>query len=550
MTQATVATLPTDRGPRDVALHPSTKKLIVTNFRADTLSVIDFPNRTLLAMVPVGKGPAAVAIDPGLNLAAVANARAGSISLIDLATHAVVGTIVVGGRPVDIDIDPERHLAVVADEKRDQALIIDLSTRMIAATIAVGKDPVSVAVNPNTHIAAIANRKSNSLSILDLTTRGVTATVGPLPTPTGVAIDRSTNIAAVVSHRLNTLILVDLATNMITTSFTVGPQPEQVAIHPYMNVAVVTHREGVTITPLPNPVPELTALIPDAAGVGESGLTVTLTGKKFVRSATVRFGSQTFPSRFVNNEELKVDLPPQALAQTGFVEVSVVHPSPGGGVSNSLTFTIRNPAPLLTSLSPASAPAGSGGVTLTLSGANFLPTSQIFFNNQPISTTFIGATQLTASLPAAMLATPGVYPVRVTHPPPGGGTSNPLDFQVIGPVIQTISPARGPAGTVVTIRGLNFDPAAGNDRVKFNGKEAIVAAANGTEIVTAVPQGAMTGPVTVTTPIGAATGPAPFEVISSSDFSLSAAPATLSLPQGGSAVAQLSVTSTGGGLFT
>ena len=42
----------------------------------------------------------------------------------------------------------------------------------------------------------------------------------------------------------------------------------------------------------------------------------------------------------------------------------VTNPAPGGGASSALNFTVNNPAPTLTSLSPASATAGAGAQTL------------------------------------------------------------------------------------------------------------------------------------------------------------------------------------------
>jgi len=45
--------------------------------------------------------------------------------------------------------------------------------------------------------------------------------------------------------------------------------------------------------------------------------------------------------------------------------------------------------------------------------------------------TYMGATQLLISLTANDLATTGSYPVVVTNPTPGGGTSSAVDFNVV-----------------------------------------------------------------------------------------------------------------------
>ena len=57
-------------------------------------------------------------------------------------------------------------------------------------------------------------------------------------------------------------------------------------------------------------------------------------------------------------------------------------------------------------------------------------------------------------------------------------------------------------GTQVTISGSRFDPAAGNDIVRFNGIQATIVSADATQIVATVPPGATSGPITVTTSNG------------------------------------------------
>ncbi|MBX7219808.1 MAG: hypothetical protein K1Y36_07670 [Blastocatellia bacterium] len=73
-----------------------------------------------------------------------------------------------------------------------------------------------------------------------------------------------------------------------------------------------------------------------------------------------------------------------------------------------------------------------------------------------------------------------------------------------GPVINSLSPISGPAGTAVTISGLNLT---GVTQVTFNGRPAAFTVNAATQITATVPIGAATGPVAVAGPNGAATGP-------------------------------------------
>src|SRR5689334_2215539 len=72
------------------------------------------------------------------------------------------------------------------------------------------------------------------------------------------------------------------------------------------------------------------------------------------------------------------------------------------------------------------------------------------------------------------------------------------------------SPKTGAPGDRVTLIGVGFG--AGVNSVTFNGSAAQVVSANANTIVTAVPQGATTGPITVSTPKGTVTSRAPFVI--------------------------------------
>lgn len=489
-----LARIAVGKTPRDVAIHPDSHLLVVVNFRANTASIVDLPTLTMVATVPVGRRPLGVAIDPILNLAVVANERGNTLSLIDLATRTVTATLPAGSHPTDVAINPRTHVAVVANKKIDQVTLIDLANRVTIATVTVGKDPVSVAVNPVTNMAVVANEKAGTLSVLTLSPAAVTATIPVLARPTGVAINPSTNIAAVVGHTTNTLMLVDLATNTVQTTLPAGREPQQVTINPSTNIAAMTNEEpgALTILQLPNPVPVITSLVPVAVSAGDPGFTLTVNGSKLLRTSTVTFGTQTFPVQFVSNEQLRADIPASAIAAAGPVSVTVVNPSPGGGTSNSLTFTVNqppNPVPVATSLTPASVTAGEAAFTLTVDGTGFISASSVVFNGQALTTTFVSAQRVTASVPAEAVGIAGTRPVTVVNPAPGGGTSNAITFTVNNPVPTTtpITPAAvtaGAADATVTVTGTNF---VGMSVVQLDGTDLATVIVSGTQLQATIP---------------------------------------------------------------
>ena len=134
---------------------------------------------------------------------------------------------------------------------------------------------------------------------------------------------------------------------------------------------------------------------------------LTLTGTGFVSGATVNFGSNpAITPSSVTSTQIVATIPAADIATAGTVNVTVTNPA-GGGTSNAQTFTINNPAPTATSLSPTSATAGGAAFTLTVNGTGFVSTSVVKFNGAAKTTTFVNATQLTAAITAADIATAG-----------------------------------------------------------------------------------------------------------------------------------------------
>src|SRR5205823_1187358 len=115
------------------------------------------------------------------------------------------------------------------------------------------------------------------------------------------------------------------------------------------------------------------------------------------------------------------------------------------GTSNAQTFTI-SAASTISSLNPACATAGGPQFTLTVTGTNYVSGSTVNWNGSPLATAFVSATQLSATVPAALIATAGTASVTVVSP--CGGTSNAQTFTVAAtPVITSPLTACGTVGS-------------------------------------------------------------------------------------------------------
>lgn len=107
----------------------------------------------------------------------------------------------------------------------------------------------------------------------------------------------------------------------------------------------------------------------------------------------------------------------------------------------SATVTLQNPAPTLTSITPAT--LAPGAFQITLYGTGFVSTSTVSFGGQAVQVTYATATMITA---LGTAGNPGQVPVSVTNPAPGGGTSNTLNV--------TVTTAGTPVSSATAVRFL------------------------------------------------------------------------------------------------
>ncbi|MFZ4984122.1 MAG: IPT/TIG domain-containing protein, partial [Blastocatellia bacterium] len=246
-----------------------------------------------------------------------------------------------------------------------------------------------------------------------------------------------------------------------------------------------------TIT-APNPLPQLTGLNPATAVQGSGGFTLTVNGSGFVDGAIIRWDGQNRATTFVSANQLTTQIPAGDLAGAGTAVVTVVNPTPGGGISNSLNFTITspaNPTPSLATISPTSVISGSSAFTLTVSGGGFISLSKVEVNGIERVTTYQSPTQLTAAIPASDIAVAGTLQVAVRTPSPGGGVTSTQPLRVVPPaaLLTGLNPERLIAGDPafnLSVSGIGFVNGA---VVRINGRDRVTTYGSPTQLLVSVP---------------------------------------------------------------
>jgi len=148
--------------------------------------------------------------------------------------------------------------------------------------------------------------------------------------------------------------------------------------------------------------------------------------------------------------------------------------------------TTPNTAPIISSLSPTSGPAG-GGTTVTISGTGFATGATVTFGGTAATNVnVVGSTTITAVTPAHAS---GAVNVVVTNPGGQNATStNGYTYAATAaPTVASVTPTSGPTagGTSVTISGTGF---AAGATVTFGGTAAMnVVVSNSTTITATTP---------------------------------------------------------------
>lgn len=193
--------------------------------------------------------------------------------------------------------------------------------------------------------------------------------------------------------------------------------------------------------PPPQAAPTIRRITPDSTLLGDPNpVTIEIQGTGFTPAATVALVGSTgallapVSVAYVSATRLLATVP-TSLADYYAVTVAV-----GNRMSNALTFTVRNPPPVVSPpLRPSNVVAGSvtfGTLAVWIDGGGFIPATTLLFDGHLVESARFSATQLRMDIPADLLQTPRTVTVAVSNPPPGGGIVS-VPFEVESPLVPT-----------------------------------------------------------------------------------------------------------------
>ena len=499
----------------------------------------EFPGT--VTTVCVGKHPTDVAVIPGRNLAVVANSDSRSLSMVDIRTARVVNTVQLPARPTRVVVAGD--LAAAVGPSSHGLFLINLASAGYPVTpVPMRHGSVDVALDATKQLAMVLDRHGQRVDVVSLRTSGYPI-VGTLTLPhraSQLTYSEDLGFAFLGSSKERGLLfVVDVADNpsapvlvrTIALSYAPGlghhdaVNPQGIAYNSTTGDVVILDKDGTLLTY--NAVGDL---------LGQA-YTVAKEPLRDVAADPVR-NMALVPGQ--NDDAYIVDL----TAQASIYHVSVGRKPVAAAVNrdptsasagtavvvnrneNSVSLFAMPDVPLrITALVPSGVPVGNPSFTLTIQGTGFSRSSVVRFGGTSITPTFVSSNQLTAEIPAALVANVGTVPVTVTN---GKQTTLAAQFSVYPPqnpkpVILSLLPTGSIAGVAhpggvlqLLIGGYGFIPAS---QVRFNGTlvtSSLTSGANN-QILAVIPDSLLTNPGSVTVSV---TNPTPGGGVATTTFGI------------------------------
>jgi YVTN family beta-propeller protein len=252
------------------------RRIFVSNYRSDTVSVVDPASAREVKAIPMEHGPMGLALRGGaIPQVAVANSTANYVTLVDPRSLDVIGTVPVGKGPEFIGFSPDGTLlyatspydlsltvfdmvhnrpagdpisfdrrpgalAVAADgsrvyvllkDPRGEVVAIDAASRTIIGSVAVGRSPTGVALSGDGTRLLAASFDDSTISVVDTKTLTVVATIAA-PTGMGLIAHPSRPLVFSLASFEDTIAVVDFASGAVAATFDEGQWPTYGTISP------------------------------------------------------------------------------------------------------------------------------------------------------------------------------------------------------------------------------------------------------------------------------------------------------------------------------
>jgi DNA-binding beta-propeller fold protein YncE len=260
-TGASLATLPTGRGPHEVAVSHDGRWALVSNYGpreapGSTITVIDVAARAVARTIDLGdvRRPHGMSFLPGDSAFAVTSEVSRAVLLVDFRDGRVRRTLPSEGRATHmLGVSADGRRAVTANIADATISVLDLRGGDGARTIAVARQPEGIALAPDGSRAWVGSNKDSVVLVVDTDRGAVVDTVRGFALPYRIALSADGRTALVTDPARGEVRVFDAATHaprftvtfprdsLLPTAEVPGsPSPEGAVIAPDGRWAFVT----------------------------------------------------------------------------------------------------------------------------------------------------------------------------------------------------------------------------------------------------------------------------------------------------------------------
>jgi YVTN family beta-propeller protein/cysteine-rich repeat protein len=232
-------------GPWGVAIHPQGTEVWITNRKGGTVSVIDVATRRVAARIPVGRVPLGIAFDPTGARAYVTSYGGNRVDVIDTASRKQIARFAVDRGPSAVAFDPSSDTLWITSYGADTVLALDPTTADVRARLKVGRKPTQLAIDAPRGQLYVPSFGAGRVTVIDLARRTEVATIRTGRKPFGVAVDPARARAYVSNAGQDTLTVIDTITNRVIERRRVAPGPLGVGVDPDGRILVTSGTAGV-----------------------------------------------------------------------------------------------------------------------------------------------------------------------------------------------------------------------------------------------------------------------------------------------------------------
>ena len=270
-------------GRAETQPRSSLHRLYVANEGADSISVIDPTDLSLIARVPTGVRSHNVNVDPQgryFYVTVLFTKESGDlVQVFDVKTNALLTSVVVGHQPSHVVPDPAGQRLYVSSEFGNSVSIISIPEFKRMETLKLkGRGPHGHAITSDGKVLLIPNGRSGDVSVVDLAYRKADLIkLPPGANPVAIGVSQDGKFAYVTDAGLNQVHKIDIVTKVVLASLSVGKRPIQVPVHPTRPLLYIPCMESDAVYEIDLQNWKMAKVIP--VGKGAQGIAYTADGK-------------------------------------------------------------------------------------------------------------------------------------------------------------------------------------------------------------------------------------------------------------------------------